>query len=184
MKLTLKILFLFVTFQLSSQEFELWGTVRNDLNIAIEKADIENLRTNELSSSDCNGNFKLKVIIGDTLKISKGHFMNGSSKVVSHERIDINLEFDRKKIRETFTRVMDNRYQDPSEEKKKLIISGRSAVTLIKDYNFEKGSITEVYGINPLVIDTLVTLRNDYAIDLLGEWGKGGVVWLFTECEK
>ncbi len=79
---------------------------------------------------------------------------------------------------------MSNRYENPTEEKKKLILLGRSSLTLIRNYDFELGSITSIDDVNPKKIDTIIPLKSKTAIGLLGDWGKGGVVWVFMKCQE
>ena len=186
MKITAHI-FLFlllISYSVFSQEFELRGTVENELGLSINGAEVENLRTMERSNTDCDGNYNLKVKLGDSIRTSHRYFLDTVVTITNYQRLYSVLQFDRKKVSETFTQVMDDRYDNPTEEKKKLLLRGRSQVTIVMDYLFEFGAVIPDPDFIKQKTDTLITLRNDFAIDLLGEWGRGGVVWLFMECEE
>ena len=166
------------------QEFEVWGRIQNELNIGINEVQIENERTKAIIYSKCDGTFDIDAKLGDTLIFTNQYFKNHSQIVKNHQRLSIILNFDYESIRETFNDVMDKRYDNPTEEKKKIYIKGRSEVTMVVDNRFDLGIPSSINELNPKNIDTIIPLNKKLASTLLGDWGGNGAVWIYTKCRS
>ncbi len=69
------LIILIIPFSIHCQNFEVWGNVANELNINVKEVSVQNIRTKEKTSTNCNGKFRLISKLGDTLIVKKTFFL-------------------------------------------------------------------------------------------------------------
>ena len=169
---------------LHAQDVEIEGQVLNAWNIPINGVQILNERTSGTNISDCDGKFRIHTKIGDSLRITAPYLVPKHVVISNGSFLTIGMDLDKNKTQSIFDSILSQRYDNPDVERKKILLKGRSEVTMFVDYAFEKGIPRNLKDLEPNDIDTILSLKPAQAQSILGDWGKSGAIWIITRCSR
>ncbi|MDW3648923.1 MAG: hypothetical protein R8P61_17775 [Bacteroidia bacterium] len=171
---TIIVLFLCLNVLKAGDQF-ISGTVKSDLDIELFHVNIHVKGAEKLGETDCQGKFRIKAELGDTLILSKPNFESRSWIVDSLSDNSLILTFNYPQLRKklegnpAFSLLCQGSSSEPL-----YIIDG-----MTKDTPYYHAIRNEIIEEN---ISSLFILKDPEVLDLLGPCAASGVVWINTTC--